>query len=113
MISHPKTKDMWYDKLRNSSKNDSLLENLNLAVDEYSEEECLAMRKYSKSNPMFSISVEACDRKNSVICRLDPQMINSLAESPKFPCLQPNRMDRRKRSFSNGEDQRGGKREGL
>ena len=50
MVSHPKTKDMWYDKLNKSAKGSGLLENLNLASDEYSEEECLAMRKSSTSN---------------------------------------------------------------
>ena len=100
MLSSPKTEEMWYDALSKSSNNDTLLENLNLAKDGYSDLECLVMKKYSKLNPKFSLAVDVCNRKHKAICRVDPQMISSVTETPKFPCLTKNLADRRKRSIN-------------
>ena len=105
MLSSPKTEEMWYDALSQSSSNDSRLENLNLAQDGYSDLECLVMKKYSKLNPKFSLAVDVCSRKHKTICRVDPQMISSITETPKFPCLTNNPVDRRKRSSNAADNQ--------
>ena len=105
MLSSPKTEEMWYDELSQSSSNDSLLENLNLAKDGYSDLQCLVMKKYSKFNPKFSLAVDVCNRKHKAICRVDPQMISPVTETPKFPCLTKNSSDRRKRSSKNEDKQ--------
>ena len=92
---------MWYNTLSKSSSNDSLPENyLNLAKTERSDVECLVMKKYSKLNPKYSLAVDACNIKHTAICRVDPQMISFVAETPKFPCLAKNPVDRRKRSYN-------------
>ena len=98
MLTRSKTNGMWYDKLDKSNK---LLENLNLAKDGLADVNCLIMGKYSKLPDMkLSLGVDACNKKHSAICKYNPQMITSLPEPPKFPCLTPNRTERRKRSTS-------------
>ena len=104
MLSKPRIEEMWYDALSKSSTNDTLLENLNLAQDGYSDMECLAMKKYSKSNPKFSLAVDVCNRKRTAICRVDPQMISSVTQTPKFPCLTKSSADRRKRNAAQGQE---------
>ena len=95
---------MWYDALSKSSSNDTLLENLNVAKDGYSDAECLVMKKYSKLNPKFSLAVDVCNRKRTAICRVDPQMISSVTQTPKFPCLTKSSADRRKRNAAQDQE---------
>ena len=102
MLSSPRpTNKMWYNTLSKSSSNDSLPENyLNLAKTEHSDVECLVMKKYSKLNPKYSLAVDACNIKHTAICRVGPPMISFVEETPKFPCLTKNPVDRRKRSYN-------------
>ena len=95
MLSHPKIGDMWYDKF---SKDENFLQHLNQASEKITNAECLVMNKISESHPKFSLKVGDCNDKHAVVCRVEPQRIIDLTESPKFPCLNPNQVLRRKRS---------------
>ena len=112
MLSHPKTNDMWYDKLSKSMKDESLLQNLNQAKDGISDDQCLVMNKVSSSDPMFSIGVQDCNVKQTAICRVKLPMIATPPKPPKFPCLKLNQGDRRKRSSGNDKLLKTGKNEG-
>ena len=96
MLSHPKIGDMWYDKL---SKDENLLQNSKQASEKITNAECLIMNKISESHPKFSLKVGDCSDKHAVVCRVEPQRITDLTETPKFPCLNPNQVVRRKRSL--------------
>ena len=101
MLSGPKTNDMWYNKLSKSPPDGNILENLKLAIDNQELESgsnCLVMRKYSKLNAKFFLALESCDEKRSTVCRIDPGMVNSLENTPKFPCITSNQVKRRKRA---------------
>ena len=113
MLTRPKTNDMWYDKLFKSSKGDILLENLSLAADGLSDVKCLVMKKNSKAKPMFSLFVDGCKKKHSAICKYNQEMTKSVPEAPKFPCLAPNHIERRKRATLDDEHQKKWKGQGL
>ena len=98
MLSHPKSNDMWYDKLRKSMKDESFLQNLNQAKDGISDDQCLVMNKMSSSDPMFSLGIQDCNMKQAAICRVKPPLIVTPPKPPKFPCLNLNQVARRKRS---------------
>ena len=109
MLSGPKTENMWYNKPR-ETLND-MLENIGQAKDgiEFeSDSECLVMRKYSKFNQKFSLAIGACNIKRSAICRIDPQTASSLAEAPKFPCLNPDGVHRSKRETADSPEKETG-----
>ena len=112
MLSHPKSNDMWYDALRKSMKDESLLQNLNQAKDGISDDQCLVMNKVSSSDPMFSLGIQDCKMKQAAICRVKPPMIATPPKPPKFPCLKLNQGDRRKRSSGNEKLLMTGKNEG-
>ena len=105
MLSGPKTTNMWYNKPPETFSD--MLENMGQAKDGVEFEsgsECLVMRKYSKFNPKFSLAIEACNIKRSAICRIDPQTASSLAEAPKFPCLNPEAVHRSKRETADSPE---------
>ena len=107
MLSGPKTNDMWYNKLSKSPQDGNILENLNLAIDNQELESgsnCLVMRKYSKLNAKFFLALESCDEKRSTVCRIDPEMVNSLENTPKFPCITSNQVNRKKRASGSESD---------
>ena len=109
MLSHPKSNDMWYDALRKSMKDESLLQNLNQAKDGISDDQCLVMNKVSSSDPMFSLGIQDCNMKQAAICRVKPPMIATPPKPPKFPCLNLNQVHRRKRSSEDEKLQKKGK----
>ena len=109
MLSGPKTENMWYNKPIETFN--QMLQNIGQAKDGIEFEsgfECLAMRKYSKFNPKFSLAIQACNIKRSVICRIDPQRASSLAEAPKFPCLNPDGVNRSKRETADSPEKETG-----
>ena len=109
MLSHPKTNDIWYDKLSKSMMDESLIQNLNQANDGISDDQCLVMTKVSSSDPKFSLGVQDCKLKQAAICRVKPPMMASPPKPPKFPCLKLNQVDRRKRSSEDEKLQMRGK----
>ena len=107
MFSGPKTNDMWYNKLGKSPQDGNILENLNLARDGKELEsgsKCLVLRKYSKLHPKFFLALESCDEKHSLVCRIDPDMVNSVEDAPKFPCITSNQVNRKKRASGSESD---------
>ena len=107
MFSGPKTNDMWYNKLGKSPQDGNILENLNLARDGKeldSGSKCLVLRKYSKLHPKFFLALESCNEKHSAVCRIDPEMVNSLQDAPKFPCITSNQVNRKKRAAGSESD---------
>ena len=112
MLSHPKTNDMWYDKLSKSMMDENRLQNLNQAKDDISDDRCLVMSKVSSSDLMFSLGVQDCNVKQAAICRVKPPMIATPPKPPKFPCHKLNQVDRRKRSPGDEKLQERGKNEG-
>ena len=109
MLSHPKSNEMWYDKLSKSMKDEFLLQNLNQAKGGISDDQCLVMNKVSSSDPMFSLGVQDCNVKQAAICRVQPPMIATPPQPPKFPCLKLNQVDRKKRSLEEEKLQERGK----
>ena len=109
MLSHPKTNDIWYDKLSNSIMDESLIQNLNQAKDGISDDQCLVMTKVSSSDPKFSLGIQDCNVKQAAICRVKPQMMATPPKPPKFPCLNLNQVERRKRSSEDEKLQKKGK----
>ena len=110
MLSNPKTNEMWYDKLNGPSNDEHLLENVK---DGITAAECLVMSKNSMLDPTFILSVGDCTKKHSAICRVAPQRINALTRPPKFPCMQSDRVRRRKRSLHKEKNQERLKNKGL
>ena len=94
MLSRSERGEMWYDKL---NKDDSLVQNLKQASEKVSNVQCLVMSKVSESEPKFSLKVQDCNEKHPVVCRVEPQKIADLTDTPKFPCLAQNQVNRRKR----------------
>ena len=105
MLSRPTTSKIWYHELSKSSKDEILPENLKSAENKLSDDECLIMSKISKLDQKISVGVEDCNRKHSVVCRVEPQKINPLTRPGKFPCQKPNYFGREKRSFEPSEAQ--------
>ena len=95
MLSRSERGEMWYDKL---NKDDSLVQNLKQASEKVTDAQCLVMSKVSESEPKFSLKVQDCNEKHPVVCRVEPQQIADLTDTPKFPCLAPNQVNRRKRT---------------
>ena len=107
MLSGPKTNDMWYNKLGKSPQDGNILENLSLAKDGtelHTGSKCLVLRKYSTLHPKFFLALESCNEKHSAVCRIDPEMVNSLQDAPKFPCITSNQVKRRKRASGSESD---------
>ena len=107
MLSRPGLGGMWYDKL---DRDENLLKNFKHASEMITDAQCLVMNKVSKSDPKFSLKIDDCTEKHPVVCRVEPQRIIDLTETPKFPCLKPYQANRRKRSPEDEyqhEDQKG------
>ena len=116
MLSGPKTNDMWYNKLSKSPQDGNILENLNLAIDGKELEsgsKCLVLRKYSKLDAKFFLALESCNEKHSAVCKIDPEMVNSLQDAPKFPCITPNQVKRKKRASGSESDTEMAEEKGL
>ena len=79
---------------------------MKLVEDGLSDDECLVMSKNSKVDQKFSITVGDCNKKHSVVCRLEPQKINPLTRPGKFPCMTKNRVGRRKRSADENQNKK-------
>ena len=94
---------MWYNKLNRSSKEKNLIENLDIAAGGLSDSECLTMSKISKSDTKLSVNVADCNRKHSIVCRMEPPTINPLTRPGKFPCLPRNYFVRKRRSTDDKE----------
>ena len=110
MLSRPGLDGMWYDKL---DQDENLLENFMHASEIITDAQCLVMDKVSKSDPKFSLKIDDCTKKHAVVCRVEPQRMIYLTETPKFPCLKPYQADRRKRSPQDEYQPEGEKGRGL
>ena len=106
LLSRPKADGVWYKKLSQSSKDKNLIENMDIAAGGLSESNCLILSRFSKLDTKLAVNVEECTKKHSVVCRMEPQMINPLTRPGKFPCLPPNHSVRTKRSTDEKEHQK-------
>ena len=106
LLSRPKSDGMWYEKLSQSSKDKNLVENMDIAAGGLSESNCLILSRISKLDTKLAVNVEECTKKHSVVCRMEPQMINPLTRPGRFPCLPPNHSVRTKRSIDDKELQK-------
>ena len=98
MLSSPKIKDMWYDKLSQISGKDKLLKDIDVAKIAADTGLCLALNRLSISPQKLSLIQLNCKEKRFAICRIDPPREPKPKIHKKLPCLEGINGPRTKRS---------------
>lgn len=102
LLSNPKIKDMWYDKLTKFSEKDISLKDIDVSKIGADTGICLALIRHSISPQQLSLIQMNCNEKRFVICRIEPPREPKPKSDNKLPCLADINNARRKRSNAPG-----------
>ena len=98
LLSKTKTEDIWYEKLRKTSRSDDTVFNINVPKSECIKGQCLSLSQLHEFPQKFTINGLSCKEKRAAICRINPGVVNIPVKPPKFPCMTKNHDKRLKRS---------------
>ena len=98
------TKDMWLKKLQTIPNIDDMVQTSNVDINGGNNNTCLSLSINPDRSPPFAVKPLDCNEKRKAICILKNPNPSSSPKPPRFPCITPNLISRKKRSNSEHDE---------